>query len=228
MMMSSKLIEAVLFDVDGVAVESELLHLQTFNEVLESFGIHISTEEWKTRFLGAGSAAIMSTLFEENDIPDDPTPLIDRRRNLYREHVAKGDLQPIPGFIAFYESVKKTNVSVAFVSTGHPVSLNAALESLGLLGKHLVIDVTQVTRIKPDPEAYLLGAKTLAVAPEHCLVFEDSPIGVTAAKSANMICVALTTTNPPGDFAHADLIIPNFDGLTIHSLCEKLGTQLKE
>ena len=70
------LIAAVLFDVDGVTVESELLHLQTFNEILSSYRIHISEEEWKTRFLGAGSAAIMTTLFQENGIPDDPTPLI--------------------------------------------------------------------------------------------------------------------------------------------------------
>ena len=221
------LIAAVLFDVDGVTVESELLHLQTFNEILSSYRIHISEEEWKTRFLGAGSAAIMTTLFQENGIPDDPTPLISQRRILYREHVEKGDLQPVPGFLPFYESVQEANLPVAFVSTGHPVSLNATLKYLGLLGKHPIVDVTQVTRIKPDPEAYLLGAATLKAVPEHCLVFEDSPIGITAAKSANMTCVALTTTNPSKDLAHADLIIPNFNGLTIRVLSEKLGKKLK-
>jgi HAD superfamily hydrolase (TIGR01509 family) len=227
MVSTASLIEAVLFDVDGVAVESELLHLQTFNEVLEPFGIQISEKEWKTRFLGAGSAAIMTTLFEENKITNDPTPIIDQRRILYREHVQRGDLQPIPGFIAFYESVLAANLPVAFVSTGHPVSLHAALDSLGLLGKHPVIDVTQVTRTKPDPEAYLLGAQALKVTPEQCLVFEDSPIGITAAKSAQMTCVALTTTNPRKDLSHADLVIANFVGLTIHSLSEKLGKRTR-
>ncbi len=226
MLSPSSPIEAVLFDIDGVVVESELLHLQTFNEILKPFGIHISEEEWKTRFLGAGSDAIMNSLFQEKGIHDDPDPLIKQRRFLYRERVENGELQPVPGFITFYESVYMAKIPIAFVSTGHPVSLNAALKHLGLLGKHPVIDVTRVTKIKPDPEPYLLGAETLAVSPEHCLVFEDSPKGVTAAKSANMTCVALTTTNPAEDLAHADLVISNFQGFTIHSISEKLGKQI--
>ncbi|MFX1318829.1 MAG: HAD family hydrolase [Promethearchaeota archaeon] len=226
MVTSSALIEAVFFDVDGVVVESELLHLQTFNEILEPYGIEVSEKEWKTRFLGAGSATIMTTLFEEHGIIDDPTPIIDQRRILYREHVLRGDLQPIPGFIAFYESVINAHLPVAFVSTGHPANLNAALESLGLLGKHPVIDVTQVTRIKPDPEPYLIAAHAVRVPPKKCLVFEDSPIGIMAAKSAGMTCVALTTTNPPEDLAHADLVISNFLGMTIHSLIGKLGKRV--
>ncbi len=225
---SSVSIEAVLFDVDGVVVESELLHLQTFNEILEPYGLEISENEWKTRFLGAGSAIIMTTLFEENGISDDPTPIIDQRRLLYREYVKRGDLQPIPGFIAFYKSVLSVHLPVAFVSTGHPVSLNAALDSLGLLGKHPVIDVTQVTRTKPDPEAYLLAAQALKVPPGDCLVFEDSPIGIAAAKSAGMTCVALTTTNPAEDLTHADLVISNFLGMSIHSVSEKLGKRVKD
>ncbi|MFX1581939.1 MAG: HAD family hydrolase [Promethearchaeota archaeon] len=225
-MSSSKQIEAVLFDVDGVAVESELLHLQTFNEVLAPCGIQISETEWKTRFLGAGSAVIMTTLFKENNILEDPTPLISERRRRYQKHVEKGELHTVRGFPAFYKSTQNAKIPVAFVSTGHPVSLEAALKHLGLLGKHPVIDVTQVTRSKPDPEAYLLGAKTLGINPEYCLVFEDSPIGITAAKSANMTCVALTTTNPATDLYHADLIIPNFEGFTIHSICDQLGLPL--
>jgi beta-phosphoglucomutase-like phosphatase (HAD superfamily) len=78
-MLKSRIIKAVLFDVDGVAVESELLHLQTFNELLKPFDIHVKEEEWKQRFLGAGSAAIMKTLFKENKITDDPAPWVSRR-----------------------------------------------------------------------------------------------------------------------------------------------------
>lgn len=228
MVHSSSLIEAVLFDVDGVVVESELLHLRTFNEILKPFGIYLSKEEWTTRFLGAGSEAIMSTLFQENNISADPTPFINQRRTLYKEHVENGELQPVPGFYGFYESVQQANIPIAFVSTGHPVSLNAALNHLGLLGKHPVIDVTMVSRIKPDPEAYLLGAKILGVNANQCLVFEDSPVGITAAKAANMICIALTTTNPAEDLLHADLVISNFCGVTIQMLVKKISKRLKE
>jgi HAD superfamily hydrolase (TIGR01509 family) len=228
MMPKSLIIKAVLFDVDGVAVESELLHLQTFNELLEPLGIHVSEEEWKKRFLGAGSAMVMTTVFKDHGLTEDPTPWIDRRRKLYQEHVAQGDLQPIPGFLTFYRSVQAAGLPTAFVSTGHPDNLTATLESLGLRGKHPVIDVTKVTRLKPDPEAYLLGAETLSIPPTQCLVFEDSPIGVSAAKAAKMVCVALTTTNPPEDLSEADLVIPNFQNWLLTKIITKLGCQLAD
>ena len=224
---TSLFIEAVLFDVDGVTVESELLHLQTFNEILEPYGIHLSENEWKTRFVGAGSKVIMKTLFQEHGISDNPAPVIKQRRLLYKARVENGELQPVPCFLDFYNSVEQTKTPIAFVSTGHPDNLKAALTHFGLFKKHPIIDVTKVTHTKPNPEAYLLGAKTLSVKPQHCLVFEDSPVGVTAAKSADMTCVALTTTNPSQDLVHADLIIPNFCGQTIQAICEKLGKQLK-
>ncbi len=220
------IIQAILFDVDGVVVESELLHMQTFNELLEPLGIHISEKDWKTRFLGAGSAKVMSTLFNEYGVNKDPQPWISRRRILYQDRVAKGDLNPVLGFLDFYKSVKTANLPIAFVSTGHPVNLSAALGSLGLLDQHPIIDVTQVARLKPDPEAYILGAQALNVSPSSCLVFEDSPIGVEAAKAANMTCVALTTTNPAEDLQQADFIINNFAGWTIHLIVEKLNRQL--
>lgn len=223
LMTSNRFVHAILFDVDGVAVESELLHLLTFNELLQPLGIYVSEAVWKTRFLGAGSAKVMQTLFKEHEITEDEAPWIKRRRELYREHVEQGDLQPVPGFLEFYHSVQKSGFPVAFVSTGHPTNLTAALTSLGLKGKHPVIDVTQVTRLKPDPEAYFLGAQTLKVLPKNCLVFEDSPIGVTAAKAAGMLCVGLTTTNPEEDLKHADLIIPDFQDWTIQLILNAIG-----
>jgi beta-phosphoglucomutase len=227
-MIKPRIIKAVLFDVDGVAVESELLHLQTFNDLLKPLGIQVKEEEWKQRFLGAGSSAIMKTLFKENGIANDPAPWVIRRRELYRNHIAQGHLQPVPGFLSFYQSVQDANLPTAFVSTGHPENLSATLEYLGLKGKHPIIDGTQVSRVKPDPEAYLLGSKTLTVPPDRCLVFEDSPVGVSAAKTAGMVCVALTTTNPPEDLSKADLIIPNYEGWTLSKVVTKLNYQLTE
>ncbi|MFX1299907.1 MAG: HAD family hydrolase, partial [Promethearchaeota archaeon] len=158
----------------------------------------------------------------------DSTPWVSRRRELYQTRVAQGDLQPVHGFLSFYQSVQNANLPIAFVSTGHPENISAALESLGLRGKHPVIDATQVTRLKPDPEAYLKGSQVLDVPPAHCLVFEDSPIGVMAAKTVGMTCVALTTTNPSEDLFEADLIIPNFEGWTLQKIVIKLNYQLGE
>jgi len=216
------IVEAVLFDVDGVVVDSELLHLETFNEVLKPLGITISKEDWLRRFLGKGSAHIMGTLFTEHGVSQDPQPWIERRRKIYQRRVAQGALKMVPGFPQFYDSVLKARLPIAFVSTGHPTNINAALRSLGLAGKHPIIDATQVQHLKPHPEAYLLAAWRLHVPPHHCLAFEDSPAGVAAAKAAHMHCVALTTTRPPNELGQADLTIPNFKGWTIESLLAHL------
>ncbi len=222
-MTKAKHIAAILFDVDGVVVESELLHMFTFNEVLEELGIFITEADWRNRFVGKGSDYIMRTLFTQHGITEDIHPWVDRRRQLYRTHVAAGNLHTVPGFTSFFATIEASNLPIAFVSTGHPLNIAAALTSLGLAGKYPIIDATMVTRLKPDPEAYLLAAQTLKVSPSSCLVFEDSPIGVAASKAANMICVALTTTNSPSDLKKADLIIPNFKGQTLQTIFESLG-----
>jgi len=217
------MVNAVLFDVDGVVVESELLHLATFNETLAPLGITISEADWRHRFVGKGSSFIMKTVFSEHHISEDTAPWIDRRQLVYQRHVVEGSLQPIPGFLSFYTSIIEAKLKIAFVSTGHPSNIAAALRTLDLEGKHPVVDKTQVKRLKPDPEAYLLGAKILKAEPANCLAFEDSPIGVAAAKAADMLCVALTTTNSPDDLKVADLIIPNYQNWNIKKILTKLG-----
>jgi len=217
-----RIVEAVLFDVDGVVVDSELLHLETFNEVLKPLGITISREDWLRRFLGKGSTYIMGTVFAEHGVSQDPKPWIERRRQIYQRRVAQGALRMVPGFPEFYDSVLGARLPIAFVSTGHPTNINAALRSLGMAGKHPIIDATQVQHLKPHPEAYLLAARRLHVSPRHCIAFEDSPAGVAAAKAANMHCVALTTTRSPAELSQADLTIPNFEGWTIETLLARL------
>jgi HAD superfamily hydrolase (TIGR01509 family) len=219
-------VEATLFDVDGVIVDSELLHCSTFNELLAPLGIRISEAEWRRRFVGKGSGSIMRTLFAEHGIRDDPARWADHRRQLYVQRIAQGELHPIPGFLELYASVRETALKVAFVTSASPVTIGPTLRMLGLEGKHPVIDVTQVHAPKPDPESYILAAQVVGVPPARCLVFEDSPTGVAAASAAKMSCVALTTTNPAEDLHGADLILPDFRGWTILALLAQLKLRL--
>jgi beta-phosphoglucomutase len=220
------MVEATLFDVDGVIVDSELLHCSTFNELLAPLGIRISEAEWRRRFVGKGSGSIMRTLFAEHGIREDPAEWADRRRQLYVQRIAQGALHPIPGFLDLYASVRATALKVAFVTSASPVTIGPTLRMLGLEGKHPVIDITQVHAPKPDPESYILAARVLGVPPARCLVFEDSPTGVAAAKAAKMSCVALTTTNPAEDLHGADMILPDFRGWAIKALLARLKLRL--
>ena len=218
--------EATLFDVDGVVVDSELLHCSTFNDLLTPLGIKISEAEWRRRFVGKGSGSIMRTLFAEHHIQDDPAAWADRRRQLYVQRIAEGALHPIPGFLDLYASIQQTALKIAFVTSASPVTIAPTLRMLGLENRYPVIDVTQVHAPKPDPECYVLAAQTVRVLPTRCIVFEDSPTGVAAAKAAKMRCIALTTTNPARDLRSADLVLPDFRGWTIQKLLGELELRL--
>jgi HAD superfamily hydrolase (TIGR01509 family) len=221
-----RLVQATLFDIDGVIVNSELVHCSTFNELLAPLGITISEAEWRRRFVGRGSGSIIQTLFAEHGIQDDAAVWADRRRQLYIQRIAEGAVHPIPGFVELYASIREAALKVAFVTSASPITLGPTLRVLGLEGKHPVIDITKVQAAKPDPESYLLAAQTVRVLPARCLVFEDSPTGVAAAKAARMSCIALTTTNPADDLYGADLILPDFRGWTIRKLLVRLKRRL--
>ncbi len=221
-MVSGVPVKAVLFDVDGVTVESELLHWTTFNEVLAQLGIKITQEDWENRFLGMGSLDIMETLFSENKIIGDPIEWVTLRRQQYQKRVAEGALNPVHGFLDFYSSVKEVGLETAFVSSGDPSNVAAALRSIGLEGEKPVIDSSHVRHLKPHPEAYLLAAQRLQVPAARCLSFEDSPAGIQAAKAAHMQCIAVATTSSPKALRDASLIIPDFSEWTITKLLRRI------
>ncbi|MFX1473908.1 MAG: HAD family hydrolase [Promethearchaeota archaeon] len=220
--MSGIPVKAVLFDVDGVVVNSELLHLETFNDILAQLGIKISERDWKNRFLGMGSREIMTTLFSENGVSENPQEWISRRRQHYRKRIDEGALDPVPGFLAFYSSVKQVGLKITFVSSGEPGNVAAALRSLGIEGETPVIDSSHVSALKPDPEAYLLAAQQLQVPVARCLVFEDSPTGIKAAKAAHMQVIAVATTSSHKALQEASLIIADFSDWTITKLLRRI------
>lgn len=221
-MVSGVPVKAVLFDVDGVVVNSELLHLETFNEILAPLGIKISQRDWKHRFLGMGSLGIMKTVFSEKGVSEDPTEWVSRRRQHYQKRITEGALDPVPGFLDFYSSVKEKGLKIAFVSSGDPGNVDAALRSQGIEGETPVIDSSHVRFLKPNPEAYMLAAQRLQVPVVRCLVFEDSPPGITAAKAAFMQCIAVATTSSPEALHEASLIISDFSEWTITKLLRRI------
>jgi beta-phosphoglucomutase len=221
-MVSGIPVKAVLFDVDGVVVNSELLHLATFNETLAPLGIKVSEKDWKQRFLGKGALDIMSTLFSEKGVSENPADWVNQRRQLYQKRVAEGVLDPVPGFLDFYSTIKREGLKITFVSSGDTKNVAAALRSLGIGDENPVIDSSDVTELKPSPEGYLLAAQQLQIPAVRCLVFEDSPVGIEAAKAANMQCIAVATTSPPKELQLASLIIPDFQGWTIRKLLRRI------
>lgn len=184
--------KAVLFDFDGVVVQSEPLHRKTFLDVLRPFGIDVSEERWFREFAGTGSKNIITVLAGEAGINRDIEELVEIRKKVYAEHVKKGELQKTGGVEEFLKKLEDADIERAVVSGGHEDNIKLALEILGLEKYfQMVIGAGSVSKRKPDPECYLTAAERFKLNPKECMVIEDSIAGSEAAKRAGMKLVVV-------------------------------------
>lgn len=144
--------------------------------------------------------------------------LFARRQEHFDRICREADLQPMAGVREMIGKLRATNLPLAITSSAVKSSIEEILERLRLRDAFtLIVDGSEVRHGKPDPEAYRLTARKLGVAPERCLVFEDSHVGVVAAKRAGMFCVAVR--NPRAlerqDLSAADVVVGSMSELTL-------------
>lgn len=180
--------DLVIFDCDGVLVDSEILSCRTLSETLRANGFEISPEEVFERFLGRST---LSTIEECRDaghvLPDDFT---DQLGGNIRRAFAK-DLKPIEHVAALLDRIE---VPVCVASSGEMERIRFSLGLTGLaerFGEH-VFSAQMVERGKPEPDLFLFAARQMGVPPARALVIEDSVAGVRAAKAAGMTAWGFT------------------------------------
>ncbi|MEM2138060.1 MAG: HAD family phosphatase [Candidatus Anstonellaceae archaeon] len=213
---------AVIFDLDGVAVNSERAHLQTFNMTLAPLGLKIDEKTWKRNYTGTGSRSIMEDVFTRNGIRENVDEWVAKRAEVYQKFVERHGLPEISGFKDFNSYLVSQGVATAVASGGHNSHIAASLQSLGL-PKMLFVGQENVSRPKPAPDLFLLAAKRLKVKPSQCIVFEDSHVGIEAARRAGMPCIALSTTLPKKEIdGKAAFVVPNFRSMVLRKLFAKL------
>ena len=206
------MLSAVIFDMDGVIIDSESLTDRANAEFLRAHGKVYDRQEYKPKALGKTlieGVAIMKELF---GISGDPAALAeDRRAQIIK--VYRGQVSFIPGFLDFYQEISRRDLSCCVATSADPVLLNIVREQLALdrLFPQRIFTIAEVgNRSKPDPAIYLLAAERLATDPTCCLVIEDAPNGVVAAKRAGMRCAAITTTLQAEYLRDADLVVSSF------------------
>lgn len=188
------MIKAVLFDFDGVVVNSEPVHYKTFMDFTRPLGVTVSRNRWYKEFAGTGSKNIFTVLLGEAGIRNEKTidDYVERRKRVYGKLVKKGVVKKKPGIENFLKLLKKRKIKTAVVSGGHPENINTALSVLGLKRYFdVVIGSGNYKRRKPHPDAFLAGAKKLKVKPGECIAIEDSVSGFNAAKKAKMKIVLM-------------------------------------
>ncbi|PLC43764.1 HAD family hydrolase [Ralstonia pickettii] len=193
--------DAILFDCDGVLVDSEPIVNRLIWEMLTELGISISLEDSIQRFLGKAIREELDAIAEMRGAPLPPNWLstFQARRNALLE----AEVEAVPHIGHAIDVLSRFGLPMAVASGADRMKVELQLNRTGLIEHFRPTDVrifsaTEVARSKPAPDVYLLAASSLGVSPSRCLVIEDSPTGVTAGHAAGMTVLAYAGRNAPG------------------------------
>jgi beta-phosphoglucomutase family hydrolase len=196
---------AVLFDLDGVIVDSRPQHLAAWHEFARSEGI-THDSDYFTRTFGLRNDAIIGGLLADIS-SDDLRRLAARKEELFRS-LARGNLEALPGVRELLDWLDERGAPKAIVTSTPRSNLDLVLETLELAGRFdALVAEEDAAKGKPDPEGFLVAARRLGVPPERCIVIEDAPAGLQAAKAGGMRAIGVTTTHPAAELHDAGLVV---------------------
>jgi HAD superfamily hydrolase (TIGR01509 family) len=204
------MIKAVIFDVDGVLVDSEGASLDTAGEVFKQFGVKMTKKEYKN-YTGVNLREIVKIVSKKRKVKIDPDQFIKARYDLYEKY-GKKTIKPFSGAKTFISMLRRKKVKIAVATAGNKRKLSFNLKC-GEFDIRNRVTADDIKHGKPAPDIFLAAAKKLKVKPNECIVVEDSLNGIKAAKKAKMFCVAVTNTFPRSKLKDADLIIDSLSEL---------------
>jgi HAD superfamily hydrolase (TIGR01509 family) len=184
--------EAVIFDMDGVLIDSEPLHFAVLSELLADAGLVLTRAE-NEQFIGTTSEAMFSTLIARHGLSGTVDEYIARYDDML-VRVLREPHAPAAGVSALIARLRELGMRLAVASSSRRAWVEATIRSLGLADAFdVVVSGDDVERGKPDPAIYVLTAQRLGVAPERCMAIEDSPNGVHSARLAGMTVLGVRT-----------------------------------
>lgn len=199
---------ALIFDLDGVIIDSMPLHTEAWRVYLQRLGIASTDSDIAGRMHGRRNDDIVAEFISGDLAPAEIFEHGAAKEHLYRE-LMQSQLERylVPGIVEFLDRWRSFPLGVA--SNAEPANVDLVLDGLGLRDRfQVIVNGHQVDRPKPFPDVYLLAANLLGVHPGDCIVFEDSPTGVEVALAAGMPAVGVQTHS--ADLKGVDLAIRDF------------------
>jgi len=207
--------KCVLFDFDGVLVDSEPLHLAMFQKVLEDVGVQLNSKEYYEKYLGLDDKGVFTAVLKDYGRPISAAFVQNmiRRKNRVFKQKAEKEAVLLPGVKAFVKKIA-AKTPVGIVSGALRDEIILMLKSTGLKEYFpVIISAEDVKNGKPSPEGFLLGLKKTAayfrkkIKADETLVIEDSPWGIEAARKAGMKSLAVTNSYKKKELGKADWIV---------------------
>ncbi len=214
-------LSAVIFDFDGVVIDSHEAHGRSWFSLAAELGKELSQETFHATF-GQRNESILPFLgwAEEGDA-ERIRALGDRKEGLYREILRAEGIEPLPGVVILLKELQAAGIPCAIGTSTPRANVECVLELTGLAGFFADIAASEdVSRGKPDPEVFLKAAGKLGAEPAACVVIEDAQVGIRAARAAGMKAVAVTTTHPAEALApeSPDRIVASLEEVSVSFL----------
>ncbi len=203
---------AVIFDMDGVIIDSNPYHKISLRQFCEKYGYHLSDQELISKIYGRTNKEWIANLFGALS-HEELVRYEEEKEGLFRE-LYKNDIRALQGLPEFLQRLKDKNIPIAIGTSAPRSNVDYVLAHTGL-GNYFttILDESDVEHGKPHPEIYLKVAARLGYEPARCIVFEDSLSGVESARRAGAKVVGVATTHSFEELHHTDFVIQNFDDL---------------
>jgi beta-phosphoglucomutase family hydrolase len=204
---------ALIFDMDGTIVDNMRFHEDAWGKLLAAHGLPFDADEFFHRTAGMASDEILRPLFPDAD-PGEITRLGHDKELFYRE-AYRPHIAALPGLLDLMARADAAGLPMALASAAPPGNIDVVIDALGLRPRFAtIIAPSQGFRGKPNPDLFLGAAERMRVAPEACIVFEDAPNGIEAARRAGMRAVAIMTMLDEKAFAGFDNVIASAKDFT--------------
>ncbi|MBK5242249.1 HAD family phosphatase [Clostridium sp.] len=217
------MLKAVIFDMDGVIIDSEPIHMKLENETYKKLSIEVTGDEHHS-FVGSTSHYMWETLKNKYKLKQTLEELIEYDRSTYFKYLnsEECEITLIDGVKELIEDLHEKGIKLAIASSS-PLNVILVIAKKFQIEEYFEVFVTgdYVERSKPEPDIFLFASEKLGVSPENCVVIEDSHNGVLAAKKAGMKCVGINSdATGSQDISMADLEINSFKEVNYIKLCQ--------
>jgi beta-phosphoglucomutase family hydrolase len=217
---------AVIFDMDGVLVDTNPFHVRKWEALLTEYGIAFDRKALPKQVLGPGNDPTLRHFFGERITADDRRRLSEELEARFREDFAP-HAKSLPGVERLIAECHDHGVLVALASAAMSKNVFFILDALKLRPCfHVILTADEITQNKPHPEIFAKTAQKLGLCPSDCVVIEDSFVGIEAAKRAGMKCVAVASTFPASELrthTQADLVTQTLEAVDLKKLRELFG-----
>ena len=185
-----KKIEAVIFDLDGLMIDSERFNFDCMAQLIARYGKQ-PQEKWFESMIGMDNYECAEFIISETDLPLSPEAYLQEINKIVLESLPE-ICTPNPGLMDLIQNLIEYNVKLGVASNSYEKYVKTALRSLGIIEVFdCIVSASDVEKGKPEPDIFWVASDCLGIEPEHCLVLEDSPHGMLGALDAGMYCAVI-------------------------------------